>query len=119
MTAPVGQQQQEKKWSPPSMRNPDDTGLNLGLLTDLAIKTIYFAGYIGGQEIANRMRLPFTGVVDQVIEFMKREKWIEVRGQSGIGEAAYQYIISEKGSDKAREVLERSMYVGPCPVTLA
>jgi len=107
-----------KKWAPPAMREPEDTGLNLGLLTDLAIKTIYFAGYLSGKEIADRMKLPFTGVVDQIIEFMKREKWIETRGQTGIGEAGFQYIISEKGSDKAREVLDRSMYTGPCPVTL-
>jgi DNA-binding PadR family transcriptional regulator len=101
------------------MRQPEDTGLNLGLLTDLAIKTVYFTGYISANDIARRMCLPFTGVVDKVLDFMKREKWIETRGQSGIGEASYQYLISEKGSDKAREVLERSMYVGPCPVTLA
>jgi DNA polymerase III delta prime subunit len=100
------------------MQTPDDTGLNMGLLTDLAIKTIYFAGYISGKEVANRMRLPFTGIVDKLLEFMKREKWIEVRGQSGIGEASFEYLISEKGSGKAREVLDRSMYVGACPVTL-
>jgi hypothetical protein len=117
MTGPVAQQQ-EKRWVPPSMRSPEDTGLNMGLLTDLAIKTIYFAGYISAQEIANRMKLPFVGVTDRIIDFMKREKWIETRGQSGIGEASFEYIISDKGSDKAREVLERSMYVGPCPVTL-
>ncbi|NJL92264.1 MAG: ATP-binding protein [Anaerolineae bacterium] len=100
------------------MRAPEDTGLNLGLLSDLGIKTIYFAGYINGLDIARRMALPFTGVVDRIIDFMKREKWIEVRGQSGVGEAGYEYVISQKGSEKAREVLERGQYAGPCPVTL-
>jgi len=111
-------QQEQKRWAPPPMRSIEDTGLNIGLLTDLAIKTIYFAGYISATEVANRMRLPFTGVVDKVLEFMKREKWIEVRGQTGIGEAAYEYLISEKGSSKAQEVIGRSSYAGACPVTL-
>ncbi|MCL4875515.1 MAG: ATP-binding protein [Anaerolineae bacterium] len=110
--------QELKKWAPPAMRNVEDTGLNLGILTDLAIKTIYYAGYINAQEVANRMRLPFTGVVDRVLEILKREKWIEVRGQTGISEASFEYMISEKGSSKAREVLERSLYAGACPVTL-
>lgn len=107
-----------KQWSPPAMRSIEDTGLNMGLLTDLAIKTIYFAGYLSGQQLADRMRLPFTGVVDLIIEFMRREQWIEVRGQAGISEAAYEYIISQRGSAKAHEAIERSMYAGPCPVTL-
>jgi predicted ATPase with chaperone activity len=64
------------------------------------------------------MSLPYTGVVDRIIEYMKREKWIEVRGSGGISEAAYEYIISQKGSIKAQEATNRSMYAGPCPVTL-
>ncbi len=107
-----------KPWAPPAMRSMEDTGLNMGLLTDLAIKTIYFAGYLSGHEMANRMHLPYTGIVDRIIEFMKREKWIEVRGSGGLNEAAYEYLISNKGSEKAREAIERNMYAGPCPVTL-
>src|SRR5574341_89487 len=105
--------EQPKKWSPPAMRSAEDTGLNMGILTDLAIKTIYFAGYINGQDIANRMKLPFGGVVDQIIEFMKREKWVEVKGSGGIGEASFQYMISQKGTEKAQEVLSRGLYAGP------
>jgi hypothetical protein len=107
-----------KQWSPPPMRGVDDTGLNLGLLTDLAIKTIYFSGYLSGHQLADRMALPYTGVVDRIIEFMKREKWVEVRGSGALHEGAYEYLISGKGSDKAREATERNMYAGPCPVTL-
>ncbi len=111
-------QKETKKWAPPAMNEPADTGLNMGLLTDLAIKTVYYSGYISAAQLAERLRLPFNGVVDKIVEFMKREKWVEVRGQTGIGEATFEYIISEKGADKAREVQERSRYVGPCPVTL-
>ena len=107
-----------KQWTPPAMRNIDDTGLNMGLLTDLAIKTIYYAGYLTGHDLATRMHLPYNGVVDRILEFMKREKWVEVRGAGALNEAAYEYLISNKGSDKAREALERNMYAGPCPVTL-
>jgi predicted ATPase with chaperone activity len=49
---------------------------------------------------------------------LKREKFIEVKGTGGIGEAGFQYVISGKGIEKAREALERSQYAGPAPVTL-
>jgi DNA polymerase III delta prime subunit len=107
-----------KQWAPPAMRSVEDTGLNFGSLSDLAIKTIYFAGVMSGAKLAEAMCLPYTGVVNKILEFMRKEKWIEVRTSSTINEAAYEYIISGKGSSKAQEVLQRSMYAGPCPVTL-
>jgi len=71
-----------------------------------------------GYEIAEIVKLPYTGVLETVIDFLKREKYIEVRGSGGIGESSYQYIISAKGSEKAREASERSQYAGSAPVTL-
>jgi DNA-binding PadR family transcriptional regulator len=81
-------------------------------------QVLYFSGYIAGSAIADQVRLPFVGAIDQVLEFLKREQFCEVKGTGGFGEAAYQYSITAKGSAKAREVLERSQYVGPAPVRL-
>ena len=105
-------------FEPPAPRSIEETGLNLGFLTDLALKIMYFAGYMAGSQLAERMKLPFAGCVDQVLEFLKREQLAEVKGSGGFGEQAYQYVISSKGRDKAREALDRSQYAGPAPVTL-
>jgi predicted ATPase with chaperone activity len=84
------------------------------------MKIMYFEGFISGATIADRLKLPFTGVVDQVLEFLKREQYCEVRSaSSGFGEQAYQYAISTKGREKAREALDRSQYAGAAPVPLA
>jgi predicted ATPase with chaperone activity len=104
------------KWEPPPVRTLEDTGLNLIQVADLAIKVMYFSGFMTAQRVADIIKLPFVGVVDQVIEFLKRERFIEARGQSGLGDAAVQYVIASKGTDKAREILERSQYAGPAPV---
>jgi hypothetical protein len=106
-------------WEPPVMRSVEDTGLNMLSIADLVLKTLYFGGFMTGQQVADYIKLPFTGVLDSVMEFLKREKFVEIKGAGGVGSAAYQYIISDKGSDKAREAMERSNYAGPCPVTLA
>ena len=105
-------------FEPPIPKSIEETGLGLGFLADLAIKTMYFEGYISGYEIADTMKLPHSGVVDEVLEFLKREQFCEVKGAGGLGESGYQYVISAKGSEKAREVLDRGQYVGPAPVPL-
>ncbi len=115
---PQMEQDQSQAWAPPIMRSVDDTGLNLLAIADLVIKVLYFTGFMSGHQIADFVRLPYTGVVEFVMEFLKREKYVEVKGTGGVGAAAFQYMIAEKGAEKAREALERSQYAGPCPVTL-
>jgi hypothetical protein len=112
-------QQQVRGFEPPAPKSIEETGLNLGFLTDLALKTMYFEGYISGYEVADVMKLPFVGVVEHVLEFLKREQFCEIRGSGGFGESAYQYMITVKGSERAREILDRSQYVGAAPVPLA
>jgi len=107
-----------QRFEPHMPKSIEETGLTLGFLADLAIKMMYFEGYISGYEIAEAMKLPYSGVVDEVLEFLKREQFCEVKGAGGLGESAYQYVISSKGSEKAREVLDRGQYVGPAPVPL-
>jgi hypothetical protein len=105
-------------WKPPAISEVDDTGLNMIGLADLAMKILYFSGFKTGYQMAETIKLPFTGIVDQIMELLKREKWVEVKGTGGFGEGAFQYVITEAGTGKAREVLERSQYAGPAPVTL-
>lgn len=108
----------KKMFIPPVPTSIKETGLGLGFLTDLALKIMYFEGNLTGYELAERMRLPYPGVVDQVLEFLKREKLVEVKGAGGFAEAAYQYAISMKGRAMGREALDRSQYAGAAPVTL-
>ena len=39
-------------------------------------------------------------------------------GSGGFLLGAYQYIVTPKGASRSREILSRSTYVGPAPVTL-
>jgi hypothetical protein len=106
------------RWIPSPIATVDDTGLHLIALSDLAVKILYFGGIMSGYRLAEIMRLPFTGIIDQVLEFLKREQWVEVKGTGGFGEGAFQYVITGGGTAKAREALDRSQYAGPAPVTL-
>jgi predicted ATPase with chaperone activity len=108
-----------KQFSPIWPQSIKDTRLSLGFLSDLALKILYFRGYITGADIAEEMKLPFPGVVDRILEFLKRDMMCEVKGSGGFGQSAYEYTITVKGIARAREILERSQYVGPAPVTLS
>jgi predicted ATPase with chaperone activity len=106
-------------FTPPIISQIEDTGLSILWLQDLALKILYFQGYLSGVKIAEEIALPFAGVVDQILESLKREKFVEVKSsQMGLGEGAYQYAITGAGISRAREALERSQYAGPAPVPL-
>ena len=106
-------------FTPPIISTIEDTGLSILWLQDLALKILYFQGYMSGVKIAEEIALPFSGVVDQILESLKREKFVEVKSsQMGLGEGAYQYAITGAGIVRAREALERSQYAGQAPVTL-
>lgn len=96
----------------------DDTGLTLYYLAELAIKILYNSGNLTGFRIAEMMTLPFPGIVDQVLEYLKKEKLVEVKSSGGFGEGAYVYAITGLGIERAREAMERNQYAGPAPVPI-
>jgi hypothetical protein len=99
----------------PQPNSVEETGIGFGQLLDLTIKSVYYAGRPSAREVAEAMALPFN-VVDSLLTFLKREQFIEVVGSSGVGEQQYQYALSEKGTERAIEALERNAYVGPAPI---
>lgn len=87
-------------------------------LEDLSLKILYNSGEMTGFRIAELICLPFTGIVDQILESLKQKKLVEVKGAGGFGEGAYQYAITSAGIARSREAMERSQYAGPAPVPI-
>ncbi len=109
-----------KPFGPIPITRISDTGLSKLWLQDLALKILYFQGYLTGYEIAEKITLPYTSVVDKILDSLKREKFIEVKASTmGLGEGSYQYGITEAGINRAREAVDRSQYAGPAPVPLS
>lgn len=108
----------ERAWEPKIIDTVEDTGLTMGFIADMALKVLYLRGQVTGYDIATLMRLPFQTVLNPAMEFLKREQLCEVRGSaSGLGSGSYQYIITNKGMARARELMERTAYTGAAPVT--
>ena len=104
---------------PPEPTSIAETGLGMGFLTDLVLKIVYFYGNITGQQLSDVTKLPYLGVLDKVLEFLKLEEYVDIIGaQGGFSERSFQYVIATKGRLKVNEVLDRSQYAGPAPVPL-
>jgi len=102
----------------PEPKSVEETELPMGFLADLTLKLIYYKSDMSSVEISETLALPFSGVMEQILEFLKREELVEITGSKGFGERGYQWTISGKGISRAREALERDQYIGPAPVPL-
>ncbi len=97
----------------------EETGLTPAFIADLSLKLLYQKGQSTAQELAETLCLPLPKILLPVLDFLKTEHLVEVKGGSGVAAATYQYVISTKGSERAREAMAVNGYVGPAPVTLA
>ncbi|HMQ35784.1 MAG TPA: ATP-binding protein, partial [Chloroflexaceae bacterium] len=89
---------------PPQPTSIAETGLTMGFLTDHVLKVIYFTGAITGQRLEEAVKLPFLGVIDKALEFLKLEEYVDIIGaEGGFSERSFQYIITGKGRDKVHE----------------
>jgi predicted ATPase with chaperone activity len=103
---------------PPEPQTLEQTGLTLGFLSDLALKTLYLRGQMTMAEISSALGLPMQNITERVMDFLKTERLVEIRGGAGLSSANYQFVIIDRGSEKAQEALARSQYVGKAPVPL-
>ncbi|TFG71451.1 MAG: ATP-binding protein [Anaerolineales bacterium] len=99
-------------------RSIQDTGLNTGLLSSLALIHIYNVGETTAQEISRAIHLPFTGVIQPVLQSLDQEGLVNIVGAGGLGEPTYRYTLSNNGINRAHDALERSQYSGPAPVPI-
>ncbi len=106
------------RFLPPEPRSLEETGLKQDFIADLVLKTMYTRGFLMGHEIAEAVRLPFANIVDRALDYLRREHLIEVRGSSGLGESSYQYVVTDEGRARARELMNQNQFVGPAPVRL-
>src|ERR671938_214878 len=94
----------EDRFYPPEPKTVAETGLDPNFLTDLALKNLYLRVVATGNELADQLGLPFVGVVESLIEPLRRDHLVEVRGGSGVSSSSYQLAITHEGRTRAREL---------------
>jgi len=103
--------------APPVPRTISETGLTVDQIEQLMVKTLY-TGELSGVSLAERICLPYS-LLEPLVERLRAEHLVEVRGAAGSGTAGYRYALTDLGRDRAKQYLEINRYTGAAPVSLA
>jgi hypothetical protein len=95
-----------------------ETGVTPRLIGDLCLKIIHQFSIVSARRMGEITKLPYYGVIDPTLVNLRKAELIEVGGSEGLGEMAYQYVLTPKGHERVRDVIDQSSYVGPAPVSL-
>ncbi|MBC8159672.1 MAG: ATP-binding protein [Roseiflexaceae bacterium] len=94
-----------------------ETGLNRTFLYEHTTRIIYNRGRVTGAELADELKLPYR-LVDILLSELRKQEMVDISGQRGYGDINYEYTLTPRGSQSAAEAMMKTMYSGPCPVTL-
>jgi SpoVK/Ycf46/Vps4 family AAA+-type ATPase len=92
----------------------EQTGIQRGLLEDLALKILYLNGEVSLCALSDRMCLG-SGVIEEIFTFFRKEQLCEVKGMAG---GSHRIVATAQGKLRACDLLSRNQYVGPAPVSL-
>jgi hypothetical protein len=114
---------------PPRPTSVAETSLDASLLQELALKVIVNAGgTLSATAVSAQLRLPLSGVLDDVLTSLRRDGLIEVAAGAtdsarplgmGVGGSGLVFRPTDQGRARARDAFERNGYVGPAPVSFA
>src|SRR5271165_4777853 len=103
--------------APSAPENLQQTGLSIGFLNNMILRTLYVRGGMLGLDLAKLLCLPFK-VIEESLGFLKNEKAVEVLGGDLIGRISYRFNLTDLGRTRAQEAMKLCTYVGPAPVPL-
>ncbi len=108
--------------SPPAFIPPipftvKDLDIPTSFVEDMVMRTLYFKGNVTGGQISITLRIPFYGLLSVTIEQLRAQELIDICGQVGLGDAGYQFTLTHKGHQRAKDSLEKTAYNGPMPVS--
>lgn len=109
----------QRSFWPSQPRTIEEAGLNVAMVEELILKAVFFAGEMRGMDIANRLKLP-SAIVDEVIEGLRRQKYLDIRGggSSGVGRSTMIYQLTSFATELMRQILDRNRYNGPAPIPI-
>jgi hypothetical protein len=94
-----------------------ETGLEANFLLNALLRTMYISALQTIPELSEQIKLT-RGVIDELLNFAKKEALVEIRGPSEKNYNIMRYALTNAGKERASEALRRCEYIGPVPVPL-
>ncbi len=94
----------------------EEAGLTNGMVDSLLFKYLLTIGSATGAKVASTVALPHPLVVERLAD-LKRQQLVGYVGSASMGD--FTYTLTDLGRDRARSMMEESMYIGAAPVSLS
>ena len=105
--------------APPAPRKLEDVGLQIVMMRDILLKTMFRQNLDQVSELSRVMCLP-VNVIQELVDLARTQKLVEATGtlhaNSG-GEMGYQ--LTDAGKSRALDALSQSEYYGAIPIPMA
>ena len=101
----------------------EDISIPTTFLADLLLKQAFYLEVFTLLDMTSCLKLN-SAITLHLIDYLRREKYIEVRGSANLNGAAtaisqsYRYALNDTGKRRASQLFEFDNYVGPAPVNL-
>ncbi len=89
----------------------------MSLLVDLVYRLLFSEGDVSVGRFSDVIRV-HPQLLDELMSRLKQEHMVEITKTGALGRFSYSYRLTEEGTKRARESMERSQYIGPLPVSL-
>lgn len=96
---------------------PDKLDIPISVVTDLILRILFGEGQVSLRRFSDIIKLS-SQLLDKILEVMQKEKLVEVASAGSMGRLSYVYGLTEVGSKRSRDALERSQYIGPAPIPI-
>jgi predicted ATPase with chaperone activity len=108
---------------PAAPQSIQELGLPSLFLADLTLKHCFYMDFFTLADLVERLKVS-ANVIFEVLEYLKRAKWVEVRGPDPMNPVvsalslANRHSLTDGGRRQAAQLLEYDAYTGPAPVVL-
>ncbi len=96
----------------------EDLHIPPSVVIDIVLRLLFNEGAVALSRFVEVMRI-YSRVIDDLMLWMQKEHLVEVsKANTELGRLGYVYILTDSGKQRARDALERSLYVGPVPIPI-
>ncbi|HEX3049264.1 MAG TPA: hypothetical protein VHP83_01305 [Aggregatilineaceae bacterium] len=95
----------------------EELDIPAAIVSDIIMRVLFNEGHVNLRRIGEIIRLELK-LLDNILEKMQYEQLVEVASAGSMGRFTYTYSLTDAGSKRARDSMERGQYVGPAPVPI-
>src|SRR4030067_479952 len=95
----------------------DELGIPSSLITELILRVMFQEGDVSLGRFVEVIKV-HSQIIDDTLQWMQNEHLVEVAKAGTVGRISYVYRMTDDGTNRARDALDRSQYVGPAPVPI-